>query len=180
MNIDTSYFVHDINVPTGSNLVATNTLTTLISTYEPKVLKELLGYELYALTLTESSTRMTRLIEGYEYTISYNGRDQKVKWNGLKNSEKISLIAYYVYYWYKRINNVHTANVGTVKPDQENSMIASPNQQIGNAWYQMRELYGYCGQSELAPSAYNFLKKYESDYPEWIFKDIGEINMFGL
>jgi len=174
------YFFGDINIPVGSNLVTENTLTSYIARYEPEILDKLLGYELRRLTSGETSQRMTDLIEGKEYTVSFNNRDQKVKWNGFQNSVKISLLSDYVYYWWQRINNVHTANVGSVKPRQENSMVANPNQQVGNAWHRMRELYGYPGQSILAPSAYNFLKENEDDYPEWVFTEIGQINMFGL
>jgi len=44
----------------------------------------------------------------------------------------------------------------------------------------MRQLIGYSGQSVVEPSLYNFLTEYEDDYPEWIFKDVGSINIFGI
>lgn len=176
MNIDETYFVNDIVLPDS----AESNLENDIARYEPEILKELLGYELWGLTNSETSTRMTELIEGKEYTVSYNGRDQTIKWNGLQNSELISLIAYYVYYWVQRNNVTHTTSLGELTSKQENSMIAIANQKIGNAWHRMRQLFGYVGQNELEPSAYNFLKANEDTYEEWVFTDIGKVNQFGI
>ena len=87
--INTSYFVKDISIPVGS----LSNLDNEIVKYEPEVLTMLLGYELYKLTLSETSQRMTDLLTGKEYTVSYNGRNQLIKWNGFSNTELISLIA---------------------------------------------------------------------------------------
>ena len=174
--IDTSYFVKDISIPVGS----LSNLTNEIVKYEPEVLTMLLGYELYKLTLSEASQRMTDLLTGKEYTVSYNGRDQLIKWNGFSNTELISLIAYYTYYCWQRNNQTHTSKTGENKPNQENSMIASGGIKAAAAWSRMRELYGYNLQSVLIPSCYNFLMEHESDYPELLFTEIGQINTFDL
>lgn len=175
--ISNLYFVKDISIPQTDF----SNLNNDIAKYEPEILRELLGYELAKLVIDSpaSPTRIKELVEGKEYTVSFNDRDQKVKWNGFANSELISLIAYYVYYWWQRNNATHTASLGELKSKQENSVIAMSNQKIGNAWFRMRELYGYPGQHVLAPSAYNFLKENEDDYPEWVFTNIGQVNMFG-
>jgi len=177
--ISTSYFVKDISLPTGEF----SNLTNDIVKYEPEILKEVLGYELGKLVIaydaSASSQRIKDIVEGKEYTVSYNGRDQTIKWNGLKNTELISLIAYYVYYWWQRNNITSTSTTGEIKPKNENSIIVGANAKACAAWYRMRELIGFSGQNKLEPSLYNFLTEYEDDYPEWIFKDIGTIDIFG-
>ncbi len=175
--IDTDYFVKDIAIPSDTESNLTNDITK----YEPEILKQLLGYELWKLVDDDpaSPDRIQDLVEGKEYTVSFNNRNQTIKWNGLTNSENISLIAYWVYYWWQRNNATHTTSLGEGKSKLENSFIAMSNQKIGNAWYRLRELYGYPGQRITEPSAYNFLKENEDDYPEWIFEPIGLVTMFG-
>lgn len=177
--IDTTYFVYDCNLPTGS---AYSDVTNYIARYEPEILTELLGYELAKLVIasTDTSGRLYELINGKEYTITYNGRDQIVKWNGLKNASKISLIAYYVYYRYQVAMASMPAGIGEQKPTIENGVSISLSMKAMDAWSRMRELYGYDGQDELSPSAYNFLTKYATTYPEWVFTEIGKVNAFDL
>jgi hypothetical protein len=177
--IDTTYFVYDCDLPTGS---AYSDVTNFITRYEKEILTDLLGYELYTLVAasTELSGRLYDLINGKEYTKQYNGRDQKVKWNGLKNTDKISLIAYYVYYRYQLAKATLPGGSGELKPKVENGVNAELANKVMDAWHRMRELYGYEGQDILAPSAYNFLTKYATTYPEWVFTEIGKVNGFDL
>lgn len=176
--IDRKYFDFEINLPVNFN----SDLSNFIDRFEPEILKSLLGYELYSLVTanTDTSGRLYDLINGKEYTVSYNGRDQKIKWNGLINSDYISLIAYYVYYQYQRCKATLPGASGEVKLRHENSFNADLHVKVMDAWSRMRELYGYVGQSELEPSAYNFLKKNEATYPEWLFTEIGSLNAFDL
>jgi hypothetical protein len=178
--ITTSYFAKDISIPTGTY----SNLSNDIEKYEPEIIKEVSGYELGKLiNAYDSSTspqRIKDIVEGKEYTVSYNGRDQTIKWNGLINTELISFIAYYVYYWWQRNNITSTSTTGEIKPKNENSIIVGANAKACAAWYRMRQLIGYSGQSVVEPSLYNFLTEYEDDYPEWIFKDVGSINIFGI
>ena len=177
MIIDTTYFILDINLPVGTY----SDLTEYITRFEPEVLTKLLGYEAYTLMAANpTKQRWKDLIEGKEYTVDWDGRDQRIKWNGLKNSAKISLISDYVYYWYMRSKATLTGNVGEVKPKQENSFNAEAVAKVMNAWTRMRELYGYSGQTSIQPSAYNFLLENEDTYPEWVFSEIGRINSHDL
>ena len=177
--IDTTYFVKDITLPVGVNSNLTNDITK----YEPEILKKVLGYELWKLVDDDatSPTRILELVSGKNYTVSYNGRDQAVRWAGLKDSTNlISLIAYYTYFMVQTNNHTHTTNVGQASSSVENSVRANPSQKMGSAWYRLRELVGYSGQHILEPSLYNFLTKYKDDYPEWVFTNVGQVNMFGI
>ena len=96
------------------------------------------------------------------------------------NAEKVSLIAYYVYYWYVRNKNASFQTTGMRKSVDENSVPASPILTISGAWTRLMKLYGYQGQDFQIPSAYNFLSQFRSDYPSWEFRNIGSVNAFDL
>jgi hypothetical protein len=182
--INKTYFdVDPLQLPKGVD----SNRDSLIAVYEPEIIIELLGYELgkevIAYDFNTSPQRIKDLVEGKEYTVSYNGRDQLIKWNGLQNTEKKSLIAYYCGYWYYRNNATQTGNVGELLPNQQNSIIASSIQKQSTCWNLMVDLYGYCGQPIIKPSAYNFLTEFESVYPEWVFTEKGkpqDMNVFRL
>lgn len=175
--IDKTYFTLDVNVPDSKFEV----VTTSITKYEPEILKKALGSTLYELMTANPSTQIYKdIIEGKDYTVEYDGETHTVKWLGLKNSEKISLIAYYVYYWWVRNHVTLTMYTGEMKPMQENSMQASVAQKTMSAWMKLKELYGSCGDSEIKPTLYNFLTEHESKYPTWIFEELGSINAWDL
>jgi hypothetical protein len=176
--IDKTYFVYEVELPGGQYSEVLNYITR----YEKEILQKLLGYELWKEVSTSVATsgHIYDLINGKEYTISLNGRDQLLKWNGLKNTDKISLIAYYVYYMYQEAKSSITTPSGPVVTKNENSVRANLSEKITDIWSRLRELYGYEGQDEVEPSAYNFLHENEADYPEWIFTDIGHVNAFDL
>lgn len=173
--IDKTYFVNEINLPDSQF----SSLTDYITRYEPEILKRLLGYELWKL-VSEYGTSPTQpiknLVEGKEYTVS----GQLLKWNGFKNADKVSLIAYYVYYWYVRNKNASFQTTGMRKQADENSVPASPILTLTGAWSILETLYGYNGQNFHIPSAYNFLSEFRSDYPTWQFRNIGNVNGFDL
>jgi hypothetical protein len=176
--IDKSYFNFDVSISDS----AFNDVDNWIDRYEKEILTQLLGYELYKLVAnsTDTSGRLYDLINGKEYTVSHNGRDQLVKWNGLINEDKVSLIAYYVYYQYWRHRTTLPTMTGRATPKLANSEPSTMAVNIGESWARLVELYGYAGQDELAPSCYNFLLANEADYPELIFTAIGSVNAFDL
>jgi len=181
-----SYFKADIDLPKG----AYDVLDTFITKFERECLIYLLGYEGYAL-LKESRIVVVpiegeeplpvspykALVEGAEYEI--NGHT--IKWNGLVNVEEESLIAYYVYCEYMRNRVTSTQNLGETKAVGENSSPANIFAKLFNSWNRFEELYGYKGQSELTPSAYNYLVAHQTDFPEWVFTELyGGINSHDL
>lgn len=174
--IDKTYFTAEINIPDSDY----NNLTALITRYEKEILMKLLGYELWSLVdaydVSTSPQRIKDLVEGKEYTVG----DYTIKWNGLKNTDKISLIAYYVFYWYLRNITTQTTTLGETGAKVENASMSSPVQRLSGAWHRLLTLYGFSNQDSLIPSAYNFLSEHESDYTEWVFTDIGSVNSFDL
>lgn len=179
--ITKAYFKADIQLPTG----AYDNLDLFITKFQKECLMYLLGYELYAL-LEEAMTVVApatvlepykSLIDGAEYLVG----DRKVKWNGLKNSDEVSLLANYVYCEYLRNRVTETTPSGETVSNNENSNQASVFAKIFNAWNKFEELYGYNGQDEMIPSAYNYLMVHQTDFPKWYFTSLyGSINSHGL
>lgn len=174
--IDKTYFVQEINIP-DSNY---SDLSAYITKFENEILKKLLGYELWKLVsnylASGTETRITEFVLGKEYTVD----GHLIKWNGLKNEQLTSLIAYYVYYWFVRSKSVIMQMTGTMQSVGENTKNASPVMSLTEAWSRLEDLYGSPTDHALKPTAYNFLKEHEADYPEWVFTELGNVNSFDL
>jgi hypothetical protein len=207
--IDSTYFVGEINIPnlTGVNSNAT-AIAQAITQYEKEILIQLLGYKLYSLLIAdctgEGGIPVTQiyidLVNGAEFTHEYNGEEILLKWEGLKNAAKQSLIAYYTYYKYVEREVTHLSQIGVMLTGAMNAKgyrASSENKMIA-AWERMRELYGKIPPdykkffsvpikgSNLSyifncdPSAYNFLYANKDNYPDWIFTPQWGINIFGI
>jgi hypothetical protein len=201
--IDSTYFVGEINIPTLPT--SDTSLTDAITQYEKEILISLLGYKLYSLLIADLSNGIPQtqkyldLVNGKEFTHTYGGVDYTIKWEGLKNTALQSLIAYYVFFKYveRDVTRLYGSGVsmasegqGWVRADSRFKLIA--------AWERMRELYGKIPAEykpiytrpiigtnlpcafNTDPSAYNFLYTNKTDYPDWIFTPIWNINAFGI
>lgn len=179
--IDDTYFIREILLP-GANISGDNEdLTSYIVQYKKEVLMDLLGYELYKdLIANPTNARWVAFIEGAEYTVTNGDRDQVVKWNGLENDEKISLISYYIYFMYMRDLVTKTDMSGETLSDNENSQRISPSDKMSNAWNRHLELYGSVRDGLLVPSAYRYLTEKEDDFPEWVFTKKESVNSFDI
>ncbi|MBT3206945.1 MAG: hypothetical protein HN347_01210 [Bacteroidetes bacterium] len=207
--IDGSYFTGSILIPNltygaVSPAVYGSDILQAIVQYEADILTQLLGYSLYKLLLADldgdgnpQTERFTNLIDGAEFTNDYIGTDQTLKWNGFRNTAKISLIAYYVFYKYVERNANQMSVVGNTDLKSEDSDKVSPIRKMTDAFYEMRKLYGIIPPyirfwhdsvlgSELPSvyndlsSAYNFLFANKVTYPEWVFTPQKGVNIFGL
>ena len=166
--ITTSYFIREINLPGN---VLSGTLADIqpyIEQYENKLLVDLLGYPLYKVLKVEIdaavyTTKWDRLVNGHEYTVSYQGADTTVKWNGLINTELRSLLAYFVFYYYLKFHSTLTSNRGSLLANSENANAFSPGQAMANAWNFGRDLYGNINDDLVKPTAYNFLYNFKDD-----------------
>lgn len=195
--IDSNYFVGDILITNKDKI--TVSLQSVIDKYEKEILISLLGYELYDLMINDQNTEPYKsLIEGAEFTMTFDGIEQKLKWEGFKNTAKQSLIAYYVYYKYQDENFIQPSGVGAIQAQAENADIISPYSKMVNAWNEMIALYGYFDNywftssntciiqpdgSRIfnnAPSAYNYMIANIESFPKWIFTPLRMINHFGI
>ena len=195
--IDSTYFTGEIAVPGASNETA---LTQAITQYEKEILIKLLGYKLYSLLMADLSNgapvtqKYIDLVNGKEFTLTFNGSDYLVEWQGLG-----SLIAYYVFYRYVERNITSFYGTGVSQSNvQEGWQRVSPESKMINAWERMRELYGKVPPEykqyydrpllgtdlsevwELSGTAYNFLLTNIADYPDWVFTPLWNMNKFGI
>lgn len=191
--IDSTYFSIGEKLITDRSELA-DAITQAITQYEPEILKKLLGYTLNKdLVANPSSTKWAAFITGSEFEHSYNGITQTLKWEGLTNTLKESLIAYYTFYKYTEREATKNSTVGITKPMAENSKVADPRQKMINAYDRMLDLYGrmpvcfdYSRKIQPStayndlPSAYNYLLANISDFEDWYFTPIGSINIFGI
>lgn len=135
--VDYTYFIRKINIPNidivlnQRNGPILERLNSFISQYEPECLTGILGYPLYKMLLTESSSRMNDLINGAEYT---NDCGELKKWNGLIYSPKISLIANYIYYKFQEDSAKQTTGVSTSTSNTQDGVSTSPEYKMLDAW----------------------------------------------
>lgn len=186
--IDDTYFIREINIPQNA---LDSDMSVFIAQYEKEVLILLLGYDLYVdFIANPSDTRWSRLISGHEYDVSYQGLTTTIKWNGLTNTDLISLLAYYIYYWYLNFHATDTTSVGESVIEKENALGVTPVQKMTSAWNNFVDLYGRVGEVIIKPSAYNFLTEFKDDatngYDGWIFTPMesgihsGKMNVLGV
>lgn len=199
--IDTSYFIGDINVPLRNDTLLDEVFLASIAQYEPEVLKSLLGYTLYkALKLqidaASYSAPWDDFVNGAEFSFEFNGSTINEKWEGLVNSSKKSLIAYYIYYWHRKYNETSYSGIGEDKAKGENSVIVSPIEKIAWANNRMVDLYGNVPRRirkyvdfqnsgnyvhyDASPSAYNYLLANIDDFDGWVFKPKGKVNIWDI
>lgn len=192
--IDSTYFKGEILLTNKTDLSAD--ISEAIERYEKEILISLLGYKLYKQMITTPTDEPYKsLIEGAEFELTFDGITQLLKWEGLKNTQKESLIAYYVYYKYQERTFVRPSAINAIKPKAEAAEIVSPLPKMVNAWNRMIELYGetpnrwfYGGVTIMQPdggyindnlpSAYNYLSVKIADFPDWIFTPLRPINPF--
>ena len=201
--ISKDYFIRDITISRINSESGSSTIDSSIDKYEKEVLLKVLGYDLYQLFIDNpTDARFVDLSVGKEFEFDFCGKTVKRKYVGFKNSEKESLIAYYVYFKHQSINQTFTSTVGEVRSSTENASPASANQKLTRAWNNFVELSGdlnntyynnynnhyYFNSLEIstyqhvnsAPSLFNFILANKDVYPEWEFMPTEQINIFGI
>lgn len=185
--INETYFVMDISLPDKKS-----DWDVIIARYEKEILIKLLGYPLYSEFISglAEETPLQKWLDlrnGADFSFEYKGKTISTHWNGLINDEKISLLAYYVYYKYRYNTIINTTSIGDVVGKSENSEKVSDVPKLVYAWNEMVSLYGHTLDSfsndnktyyNSDPSAYNFLLAKE--YENWEFTRLDYQNSFGL
>jgi len=172
--IDYTYFVGDINLPTD-NTNYRNKLNLYIDRAQKKYLTFALGYELYTLFIADLPTpieqRFTDMLEGVEYTDSSG---LLTKWDGLKNDEKDSFLAYFTAFAYSLNSQEYESGNGMKANMSENSDRVSPVQFQKTAYNLGVKNY---------QKFYDFLYENRENYPEWepyYFRGLENINKYSL
>ena len=175
--IDQTYFKGTIAIPASKY----EPIQGVIDRYEPQLITDLFGYELAKLVkdydpLT-SEQRIIDIVQGKEFAT--RGGDLQ-RWNGLVNTEKESVIAYYVFYKWAIEREIIATRIAAIKPTPENSENVSFETKAFAAYNQMLDLYGYRGQCDYAPSCFNLMYANQDLYPEWKFQEKRPINLLGI
>lgn len=187
--IDISFFVEDIEVPNAAAQAEIKaTLEASIVQYEKEVLIDLLGYKLYKELIAHtivSGDKFDKLVNGEEFTFTFDGEIIETKWEGLKGFSKKSLIAYFVYFMHRKKHQSYNAGVSVeVEADTDNSSKASLYLHLVDIWNEFVYLYGDGCNDEhdnADPSAYNYLLAKASDFTNWKFtSQEGEVNRLGI
>lgn len=129
--VNQTFFIGDIVIPNLTHTADIDRITNFIDKHEPECLRKILGYSLFKLVGVESSQRMTDLLDGAEYI---DGAGDLQKWNGLVHNTTISLIAYYVYFYYQKWQASQSSGVGTNVPKAEAGVSISPREKQVTAW----------------------------------------------
>lgn len=133
--IDNTYFVYDISLPLGNY----SDISGWIARLEPVILRSLIGDSLGQLVInyneTTSEQRIKDIVEGKEFTYD----EESIKWDGLKNQGKKSLLAYYVYIQYLRNNVTTTTTTGERKARNENSDAADQSFKVWRAQQKLND-----------------------------------------
>lgn len=122
MIIDQTYFVLEINIAQLSNDIVSEEVDLFINRYEPDFLKRVFGVTLKNLihdfeSGTNSEERIERLVDGY--TFAYEGKTYE--WKGLRNPDKESPIANFVFVKYIENQMSQQTGIGERKSKGENS-----------------------------------------------------------
>ncbi len=137
MITDESYFINDIAIANTSNPNVVAGLNSAIEKREKEVLISVLGYELYEVFIANPTVQIYKdILDGKEFSFEFCGKTVTRKWIGLANTEKISLLAYYTYFFYEKDRNEFNTGVGFVKPKVENAVQENPRLKFVNAWNQ--------------------------------------------
>lgn len=171
--IDYTYFINEIDVP--ANIIGSDNFVSVINRYEPSVLKDLLGYELYKALLADldvsgnpQTQRFVDLVNGAEYSTD----DILYKWTGFANTEKVSPLSMWVYWRYRMDNDTFYSSASQqVRGMTENSNTVSNASHLVSVYNQMIDLFNL---------AYDFLYENTDDYPEWEFTKKEKINRLSI
>lgn len=159
--VNQTFFVGDLMIPNLSHQADLDRINFFIAKCEPACLCKILGYPLYKVHGTESSQRMTDLLDGAEFT---DGEGNLRKWQGLKH-DGLSLIANYIYFYYLESQKAHLSGVGTSISKPEAGAAFSPADKMTKAW-------NFFSEEVSDMSAFLWLKKDsqgERVYPEFSF-----------
>lgn len=153
MIIDKSYFLNKplyipnvvtqpsigVNTPTK-----TEELTSFIDEKERDLLLSILGYaqttELYNQFEADGTWKEDALPKWKDLV------DGKEDWKGLRytiGGNKVSLIAYYVYFYFLGHDATTYSTVGVQQPEAANSVTIAPSGRQVNAWSKFLRMYGW-------------------------------------
>lgn len=151
------------------------TFSNFVDTSEATILKKLWGIKLYdqfiaginPLSLDYPEERWMNL----EYGAQYEFRGITYEWVGL-----VTLLTPYIYAQWLNATFDNHSETGISIPKVENAEVISPGLRIVRAW---NDFYSHAGnRDKVDNSLFGFLYVNASDYVDWVFTDVGNMNRF--
>jgi len=179
MIIDTSYFLNKsvfipnvVNQPNigGNNPNKTDVLKQEIDEKEAKLLISALGFEQYKELSEQFNTDgslKTGALQKWKDLTEGKTLENGKRWNGLRysyGSKKISIIAYYVYFYFLSGDFSTYTATGIQVANAENSETQTPNQKQSEAWNTFVKMYNG---SDLCGRNYNFFQNWNGIGMQW-------------
>ena len=162
--IDTSYFFGNLLIAQKSDSSVSSSLVWFIDQHEPRLLTDLLGYELYKNYLAGIAGNVQKYLyirDGTEFT---NRAGILTKWRGVKyldGTAKKSLIANYIFCRWMENETSFTTGTGEKVANNQNAINVSNGHKIIMAWNEMADMI-----AELC----EFLLSKQTDYPEFVLQ----------
>lgn len=117
-------FKAEINIAQSENQYVDDNIQAFIDKYEPKFMREMFGATFYA-----------------EIKAGLLEDPIPVKWTELVNETDLkTMIANYVYYWYKRDETTLSAGISEAKPLAQNASVTNSIDKQVRAWNEMVEM----------------------------------------
>lgn len=140
MIIDATYFVGEINIAQLGQPEVLELVNRFIGKYEKRFMQEYFGATLAKKIIDENTTPGDPLMEAILTGADFEYKGEPVEWIGLKNTEKISPIANYVFYFFVENGLSSQAGVGEVWNKAENAQLVSPDSRLAYIWNDMIEM----------------------------------------
>ncbi|CAB4126490.1 hypothetical protein UFOVP74_44 [uncultured Caudovirales phage] len=136
MFTDKTYFKGELAIANKTMASVQDNLNDIIAVRELEYLKKVMGLKLYrafmeGLSADTPDARWTDIKNGCDFTDECGNLRE---WSGFVNSNKISPIANYVYYWYLRNQQTFTSGGGEKTSESQNAADADPILKFMRAW----------------------------------------------
>lgn len=189
MIITTAYFLNkNVFIPNavvqpsiGSNTpTSINQLQAEIDEREDELLLSFLGQaqktELYDQFETDGTWKPTALQKWKDLV---DGADFDTKhWNGLRytiGTKKISLIAFYVYFWYLKEDFSTYSTTGIQVAQSENAISQLPNEKQVSAWNKFVNMYDGVN---IAQRGYTFSRNWNGTMLRWNNRENNQVSLY--
>lgn len=172
--IDKTYFQYgDMQIGQFGSQEVQDKLTWYIDNYEPEILRLLLGNTVYndLIASIDAATSPTDIPEPY-YSLLYGadflapegwGSAHQMHWDGLR-SQKDSLVAKYVYFYYLRSEATFLTGNGVTVPKLENATRVASNPLQRARWNEM---------VDQNKTLFAYMRSNMDLFPDWPYQSYG-------
>jgi len=156
-------------------IVLTTKFSNYIDEQQADILKKILGIELYdefesALAEDYPDQKWLDLRDGVRYQYLTN----TYEWVGLNK-----MLTPFIFSMWLRDNYDNYSNSGVSISNNENSNVVSPDLRIVQAWNKFYSYLGRCDRNVNTLHGFLYVNE-DTNFPTWLFTDVGSMNRFNL